>query len=258
MSAFPQSPPSASPESTRLPLGIREILALVAAGAGLIGYLIGFFDEAAGVVMGSLTGFALICAAALAGLRFVPKTPDCLFAAAPLAAYATLALLQDLVGGTAGGVTVVLLLLTLAQLGGVLGVLLIDGGILTLPSSQPSQPSKPAFGQPGPFQPGKPGAPGGPGGPGWPTGQPAQPGTGGWSPVGTQPPQPGGWVPASGSQPGQPAAPSHTAQSGPAPSGQNQSGQPGQGGSSSGQHGQSGHTGPQGTQQMPHPGANPF
>lgn len=287
---FPQSPRPA-PERSGGPLGLKEISALVAAGAGLIGYLIGFFNEVASVAIGSLAGFSLLLAAALAGLRFVPKTPDGLFAAAPLAAYATLALLQDVVGGGSGGIGVVLLLLALAQLGAVVGVLLIDGGIIDAPS-KPAQPAKPQFGQPGPFKqggPGGPGRPGGPGasggpsgpgghggpggsgGPGGPSGpggpgawspagqpgQPAQPGHfgqpgGGWSPSSNpQPQQPGGWNPSSGGfptpiQPGQSASPSGQPSGQPGPS--SQPGQPSQSGQASG---------PQGTQQMPHPGANP-
>ena len=199
-------PQQSNADGRRGSFELREILALVAAGAGAVGYLLGFFDDGVGALMGSMAGFGLIASAALAGLRFAPKTPDALFVAVPLSAYAALALLQDVIRNTASGLVSILMVLALAQLGSVLAVLLIEGGVIKSgspgPASGPHQQGQ-RFpqGQPGPRGPGGPGGPGG-----------ARPGPG-WSPQGQAAPGakfggPPPWNPASGGQPAlQPPAP---------------------------------------------------
>lgn len=269
-------PQQSNSDGGRRSFELKEVLAMVAAGAGAVGYLLGFFDDGVGALMGSMAGFGLICSAALAGLRFVPKTPDALFVAVPLSAYAALALLQDVVRNTASGLVAVLMVLALAQLAAVVGALLIEGGVI---KSAPASPQPKPYGQP-PFPqgqrgPGGPGAarpgPGGPPAPGWsPQGQPGAQfgGPPPWNPTGGQPAQqPAGnrnsssdgfATPnpdSSGPHQNRPAN-----QSGPIP----QAGQQPQTGQQQAQNGQpqqpkpeSDSGGPQGTRQMPHPGANP-
>ncbi|WP_406688710.1 DUF5336 domain-containing protein [Saccharopolyspora sp. ID03-671] len=221
---YPQQP---STGGDRRSFELREILAMGAAGAGVVGYLLGFFDDGVGALMGSMAGVGLISTAALAGMRFLPKTPDALFVAVPLSAYAALALLQDVVRNTASGLVPVLMVLALAQLAAVLGVLLVEGGVIKPGSRSGDGSSRPGtgpqpYGQP-PFPQGRPqrgpGGPGGPrpgpGGPGWsPQGQPGAQfgGPPPWNPnTGGQPAQqqssaadsqqPGGWNPSSGGVP---------------------------------------------------------
>lgn len=220
------------------------LLALAAAGFGLIAYLLGFFDTRAGTLFTVLPGFGLIVAGSLAGLNVLPKTPNTLLAAAPLAAYSALSLLLVVVSQGGGTLVTVVLILAILQLGALVGALLLDSGLMAAPASKRSQSSPQgqtgAFGHPYPGQP-QPGP------------QPGQPG--GWNPQsggqpqpypGQQPPgpppgqygqQPGGWNPQSGgfAAPGEPQ----------------QGQQPGQ--SPPGQYGQQ-PGGPQGTQNMPHPG----
>lgn len=269
---YPQQPQR---ESARPSFERKEILASAAAGAGGVGYLLGFFDESAGVALGSNAGFALIAAAVLAGLRFVPRTPNGLFAAAPLAAYAALAMLQQLLRGTAGGLGIVLVLAAVVQCAAVFAALLVDGGVLKLGGSAQPRPN----GQhPHPPHPGGPRGPGGPtGGPGGRFGAGGPP-NGGWSPQGkpaqgppahpgqpappnppwAQPQQPGSRPPSSDGVP-VPGGPQ------PEPGAQQGHGQPGfaqqdqypQSGPQPAGKPESDNGGPQGTRNMPHPGANP-
>src|SRR5690606_27734252 len=113
----PNSRQSASPGLT---VDRREptfILTMIAAGSGLVGYIIGFFDEFTASALSGMAGLGFIVAAALAGMRALPRVPNTLYAAAPLALYAMLALLQSIVGGSPSGIVVVLLLLMIVQLG---------------------------------------------------------------------------------------------------------------------------------------------
>ncbi|SFS42407.1 DUF5336 domain-containing protein [Saccharopolyspora flava] len=186
---YPQQPSTGERRSFEL----KEVLVMVAGGAGAVGYLLGFFDDGVGALMGSMAGVGLISTAALAGMRFLPKTPDALFVGVPLTAYAALALLQDVIRNTASGLVPLLMVLALAQLAAVLGVLLIEGGVIkpgakpggSHPGTGPQPYGRPPFsqGRPGPSRPG----------PGWnpqgqqPAGQPA-------GQFGGQPP----WNPAAG------------------------------------------------------------
>ncbi|MEB3368867.1 DUF5336 domain-containing protein [Saccharopolyspora mangrovi] len=265
-------PQQSNTDGGRRSFELKEVLAMVAAGAGVVGYLLGFFDDGVGALMGSMAGFGLICSAALAGLRFVPKTPDALFVSVPLSAYAALALLQDVVRNTASGLVAVLMVLALAQLAAVVGVLLIEGGVIKSgpTSSQPKPYGQPPFpqGQRGPGGPGGPGAarpgPGGPPAPGWsPQGQPGAQfgGPPPWNPAGGQPAQQpsGNRNPSSDgfATPNPDSSGPHqrpASQSGPIPQPGPQ--QPSQSGQQQPKTDSDG-GGPQGTRQMPHPGANP-
>lgn len=238
---------------------LRFLLSLVAAAAGLVGYVLGFFGGPASSLLQSLSGFSFIAAAVLAGIRVLPKVPDMLPLTVVFAAYAALGSLMNMTKGSVDGLLIILLLLAVIQLGAVVGVLLMQAGIIAasggtskaappsgpLPQApyaqQPHQPQQPAWnrpqgsGQAGGWGPGVPGN--------QPQPAPAPPGQ-----------QPGAWSPSSGGF----AAPGP--QSGPS----SQSNQPGQqspiqqgpGQQGPGQQGQDQQAGPKGTQQMPHPGSS--
>lgn len=146
----PPARPAAAPAGSGSGLGHVDVLALVAAGAGLVGYAIGFFSGSVASLMLSPSGLALIVAAALAGLRFAPGTPGCLFAAAPLAIYAVLSPLQMLVSEGDGSL-IALLVVALVQAGALVAALLLDGGIIKTGQSKPAPPAPP-FAPPGKFQ----------------------------------------------------------------------------------------------------------
>ncbi|QUH05051.1 DUF5336 domain-containing protein [Saccharopolyspora erythraea] len=222
---FGSPPPAPQREASSGP-DLSRILTLVVAGAGAIAYVLGFFDAAAGAEISGNTGFALLAAAVLGALRLLPKAPNTMYAAAPLSAYAALALLQGVIGGLAGGIVVVVLLVALVQFGAVAYLLLVENEVVAPPKQLKSQPSKPGESQsphppqrqhgqphPGKPQPGQPQSGSFPQPPQWGApagGQPQQPGgaqppqpAGGpppWNPGG-QPPQPGSWTPAAGGAP---------------------------------------------------------
>ncbi|WP_461144339.1 DUF5336 domain-containing protein [Salinifilum aidingensis] len=246
----PYPPPPKATASGRFQLGTPEILLLVAFGGGVLGYLIGFFNDAARAHFAGPAGAASLLAALLAGLRLAATTfgggksaPNVLQAAAPLSVYASLALVHALFGSGSVGITLVVLVLSAVQSAALVVLLLDELGVTAVSGagSDSSQPPPPPFAPPGQFQQGS----------GWgPQGKPV-PGHFGQPPAASQ----GGW--GSGGQPqGAPG------QGGPAPSaspqqapGQQQPGQqqPGQQAPAPGA-GQGGNSGPQGTQQMPHPG----
>ncbi|GAB3547585.1 hypothetical protein J2S53_002450 [Actinopolyspora lacussalsi] len=202
-------------------LDAKSILALAAAGIGALGWILGFFAPAMNSLLGGLPGLGFVMVALLAAMRFLPKGPNVLFVAAPLAGYTALSMLQNVIvagvsgsNGSIAGWGIVFMLLSLLQAAAVIALLLLEQEIVTAPSfgrgatqvaTQQVQPPYPGQ-QPGPYgaahpQPGQPQA-----------GQP-QPGQ----------PQAGGWNPQSGPQPGYPAQP----YTGPQPQ-QGQPPQPGQ------------------------------
>lgn len=253
---LPGQPASGQPAQQAGGTDPTFLLSLVAAGAGLVGYVLGFFGGTASTLVLSLPGFSLIAAAVLAGIRVLPKVPDTLPLAVVFAAYSALGSLMNVTKGV-DGLLVVLLLLSIVQLGAVVGVLLVQAGIVAAsggasqaPKSGP--PPQAPYGQHPQQQPQQ---------PAW--NRPQGSGqVGGWSPApGSQPQpapappgqQPGAWSPSSGGF----AAPGPS--SGPNPLGPNQQGanQPAQGQPAQGQPGQGQQGGPKGTQQMPHPGSSP-
>lgn len=257
----PYPPPPKATASGRFQLGTGEILLLAAFGGGILGYLIGFFNDVARTHFAGLIGAASLLAALLAGLRLAAAfgngtkgVPNVLYAAAPLSVYASLALVHALFDSGSVASTVVVLVLSAAQSAALVVLLLDELGITAVSGSgsSGSQPPPPPFAPPGQSQQGS----------GWaPQGKPV-PGHFGQPPASPQ----GGWNPGSGGQPqgapgqGTPGqgAPAHPAPPQQAP-GQPQQGQPQQGQSPApGQQGpsagHSGNGGPQGTQQMPHPG----
>ncbi|NYH78459.1 hypothetical protein FHR84_001784 [Actinopolyspora biskrensis] len=279
----PQQPAAA--ERAKFELDAKSILALATAALGLVSWFVGFFGSAANAMTG-VSGLAVIATAVLAGMWLLPRVPSSTVAMVPLAVYAALSMLQQVVlvgtsdvpGATSGASSIVLMLLVLLQAVAVVGLLLFEYRILTPPAAgggatqqvahpgpagQQGQPQQGGWNpQSGPY-PAQPGAP--------QQGAPQQ--QGGWNP------QSGGFVPGTGqgaAQPGQfgqpqPAQPQGQPQEYAQPGSFAQ--QPYQGGQqnpyarpnpyeqqpSQEQQGQQGDPsgGPQGTQQMPHPGQRP-
>ncbi len=260
----PYPPPPKATASGRFQLGTPEILLLAAFGGGILGYLIGLFNDMARTHFAGLTGAASLIAALLAGLRLAAAfgngtkgIPNVLYAAAPLSVYASLALVHALFDSGSVASTVVVLVLSAVQSAALVVLLLDELGITAVSGSgsSGSQPPPPPFAPPGQSQQGS----------GWNQQGKPVPGHFGQPPASPQ----GGWNPGSGGQPQAPGqgAPAHPAPAPPAPpqqapgqsqQGQSQQGQPQQGqapapGQGPGA-GHAGNGGPQGTQQMPHPG----
>ncbi|SDJ65418.1 hypothetical protein SAMN04487820_10186 [Actinopolyspora mzabensis] len=211
-------------------LDAKSVLALAAAGIGALGWILGFFAPAMNSMLGGLPGLGFMLVAVLAAMRFLPKAPNTLFVAAPLAVYTALSMLQNAIvsgvwssGSTLNGWGIVFMLLTLLQAAAVIALLLLEQEIVTAPAlgrgakqaaTQQVQPPYPGQ-QPGPYGTGHP--------------QPGQPQHG--QPHPGQP-QAGGWNPQSGPQPSYPAQPytGPQPQQGQPPQGQPQPGQsqPGQ------------------------------
>lgn len=235
--------PTGSDLTTRLPL--------VAAGAGLLAYLLAFFDERSAALLAGIPGFCIIAVVALVVVRLLPKSPNTLYASVPLAAAGALILLQAATRGGASAMVIVILLLALIQLGAVAGALFLEAGVAgTAPVGRP----QPAQGNPRQFRP--------------------QPG--GWSPQQQGAPQPGPYPSPGGRPPGGPPQPPQfpppsgpqggwsPAQAGAAPASppSGQSAPPPPPGGLSGTLSPPGGQpvtpppgGPQGTQQLPHPGS---
>ncbi|MFD7653100.1 DUF5336 domain-containing protein [Actinosynnema sp. NPDC059797] len=140
----PQQQPG--PAQPAVGVNLNLILPLVAAGLGLIAYLLAFADD----VASSQIQF-LLAAAVLAGLSVLPKAPRLLPAAAVLAAVTTLLLLQDIVKTEADveGMQIVLLIVALLQTAAVIVAVLLDAGVVKL---QP-KPANPYGQQPGGWNP---------------------------------------------------------------------------------------------------------
>ncbi|SDP14541.1 hypothetical protein SAMN04487905_102158 [Actinopolyspora xinjiangensis] len=277
----PQQP--APPGTAKSQLDTKSILALVAAGIGALGWLFGFFAPAINSILGGLPGLGFMLVALLAAMRFLPKGPDTLFVAAPLAVYTALSMLQNVIvaglsgsGGSIAGWAIVLMLLALLQAAAVIALLLLEQEIVTAPAlgdgaaravtqqvrPQPGQQTGP-YAQPYPGQP-QPGGWNPQSGPqqGYPPQQPGQPQQGQPQPGQPQP----GWTQQSGGfAPGQPQPPHQAGhpqpQPGQAPGNpyEQPPAQPGQGAAGQPQQEQRADPsgGPQGTQQMPSPNQNP-
>lgn len=191
-------------------------LPLVAAGAGLLAYLLAFFTAQSAAAFVGIPGFCLITAAALAGMRFLPKAPNTLYAAGPLAAAGALVLLQVVLRGGAGAMLIVIMIVALIQLGAVTGALLWEAGVVGTPSAGRPRPMPPPS-NPSHFRP----PPGG-----WspPSGGPGQPGP--FPPPGGRPQ--GGPGPGPAQQPQfPPSGPQQQGGRNPGPPGGRQGGQPG-------------------------------
>lgn len=203
--------PPATPEPSGGGTDLTSYLSMGAAGAGLIGYVLGFVDTDVANLFSGLPGFSLLIAAVLAGMRLLPKAPGTLYAAPPLALYATLALLQQVIHGSSTMV-IVLFVLALLQCGALVTVVLIEAGLINQKKDQQPGVSGQASAQQPPAgpPPGPPGRTPGPGGPHTGPQSPApprQPGPHQSGPYPQQPPQqqaPYPPQPPQGPPPGQP------------------------------------------------------
>ncbi|CCH35041.1 DUF5336 domain-containing protein [Actinosynnema sp. NPDC047251] len=141
-----QQPGPAQQQPAAVGVNLNLILPLVAAGLGLIAYLLAFADD---VSSGSVE--YLLAAAALAGLTVLPKAPKLLPAAAVLSVVPTLLFLQAIIKSSGGvkGMSVVLLIIALLESAAIVLALLLDAGIVKF---EP-KPANPYGGQPGGWSP---------------------------------------------------------------------------------------------------------
>ncbi|WP_112262264.1 DUF5336 domain-containing protein [Lentzea terrae] len=147
-----QAPPQAhgapgAPGANNINLGL--ILPLVAAGLGLIAYLIAFADD---VSSGSVT--YLLAAGALAGLSVLPSIPKGFVpVAAILAAVQTLLQLQVIIKSPAvAGLDIVLLIVALLETAAIVLAFLLAEGIVKF-EPKPANPYAGQQGQPGGWNP---------------------------------------------------------------------------------------------------------
>lgn len=140
----PHQAPGA-PGANNINLGL--ILPLVAAGLGLIAYLVAFADD---VSSGNVV--YLLAAGALAGLSVLPSTPKGFVpVAAVLAAVQTLLQLQVIIKSpSVQGLDIVLLIVALLETAAIVLAFLLAEGIVKF---EP-KPANPYAGQPGQGQPG--------------------------------------------------------------------------------------------------------
>ena len=133
--------PSAASGANNINLGL--ILPLVAAGLGLVAYLLAFSDSVGGVTW-------ILAAAALAALTLLPNAPKFLPVAAALAAVQTLELLQGIIkASSVEGLAIVLLIVSLLQTAALVLAVLLDAGLVKF---EP-KPANPYAGQPGGWNP---------------------------------------------------------------------------------------------------------
>ncbi|HEV7907232.1 MAG TPA: DUF5336 domain-containing protein [Pseudonocardiaceae bacterium] len=139
-----QQPPGPAQHSVGLNLSL--ILPLVAAGLGLIAFLVAFADD---VPSGGSVEY-LLGAAALAGLSVLPKSPKLLPAAAVLSVVPTLVFLQNIIKSSAAvqGMQIVLLIVAVLESAAIVVALLVDAGIVKF-EPKPASP----YGQPGGWNP---------------------------------------------------------------------------------------------------------
>jgi Family of unknown function (DUF5336) len=129
-----------SPPATRA-------LALVAAGLGVLIYLLGFFGEVS--VTSSFGGPLLIAGGLLAGTAVLPQPGRVLAPAAVLTVTGTMLLVQLATGIGGPAVVIIALVLAFAQSATVVGALLLDSGMVTAPARRPAAaPYPPGYGYP--------------------------------------------------------------------------------------------------------------
>ncbi|TWP44891.1 hypothetical protein FKR81_40530 [Lentzea tibetensis] len=142
-----QQPPAGPAQQPAAGLDLAKILPLVAAGLGLISYLLAFADD---VPSGQVT--FLLAAGILAGLTALPKAPKALlYPAVVLAGVQALDVLQSLIKApSVQGMHIVLLIVALLETAAVVMTLLLDAGIVKF-DPKPANPY--AQGQPGGWNP---------------------------------------------------------------------------------------------------------
>lgn len=233
----PPAAESAAPSDTQPVLGQVRLLALAAAGLGVVVYLLGFFAPFG--LTTTLLGPLLVGGGLLVGASVLPKAGKVLLPGAVAVTVGMLILLQAVAGGGASTTVVIALVVAFLEAVAAVGAVLMEAGVITAPAPRPKAPDhgqqqfpgypqgypqqggqpgygpgypqqggQPGYGQPGP-QPGygQPGY-GAPqyGGPGY--GQPPaynQPGGYGQQPAAA--PERPAWAPQSSESPAQPAAP---------------------------------------------------
>ncbi|WP_433265632.1 DUF5336 domain-containing protein [Actinosynnema sp. CS-041913] len=170
--SVPYGAPQQQPGPAQQPavgVNLTLILPLVAAGLGLIAYLLAFADDVSS--FGTIE--YLLAAAALAGLTVLPKAQKLLPAAAVLSAVPTLLFLQGIIKSTADvkGMQIVVLIIALLETAAIVLSLLVDSGVVKFEpkpanpygGGQPGgwNPQTGGFPQPGQQQPGQYGPPSG-------------------------------------------------------------------------------------------------
>lgn len=181
-----QPGPSGPPPAGDGPSGLARMLALGAAGVGLVIYVLGFLSTG-----GSLAGMNLLLLGGglLTGASVLPRAGRVLLPGAIAVTTGALTLLQLVADGGAPGVVIVGLVLAVVEAAAAVGAYLVDAGLVNAPARAPAH--GPRQGQP--YQPNQPGYPpppgfGGPPGFGPPPGPgPAVPG----GPLFGAPPVPG-------------------------------------------------------------------
>jgi hypothetical protein len=151
----PDAPRPAVQEQAERPRSGRVTeLALVAAGLGLVAYLLGFVDDAGlGVVVGPL----LVGGGLLAGSVVLPSVSTRMLVPAAVGTVTgALFLLQTVVGGADSPFAIGALVLALLEAGAVTGAALMQAGVVRAPRPKPVA----AAPHPGGYQPGLPGQPG--------------------------------------------------------------------------------------------------
>jgi hypothetical protein len=142
----PGRPPADPPhgragEPDRLRSGRVAELALVAAGLGLMIYLLGFVDD---VASGTLVGPLLLGGGLLAGSVVLPTAgPRPLVPAAVATGTGALLLLQAVVGGADSAVAIAALVLAVLEVAAVGGAALLQAGTVRLPQRRPRRPAPP-------------------------------------------------------------------------------------------------------------------
>jgi hypothetical protein len=146
--------PQASPDAPPSAAGTIRLLALGAAGLGIVIYLLGFVGGA-GLATGVI-GPLLVGGGLLAGATVLPKAGRVLLPGGIAVTVGMLLLLQAVAAGGASTIEVVALVLAFLQAVAAVGAVLLDEGIVTAPAPRPKAPPHVAppvgFGpQPGPY-----------------------------------------------------------------------------------------------------------
>ncbi|MFS8101478.1 DUF5336 domain-containing protein [Lentzea alba] len=140
--------PGAAPGANNINLGL--ILPLVAAGLGLVAYLLAFADD-----VSSGDALWLMVAGALAGLTLLPNAPKFIPVAGALSVVQMLLVLQGIIKGpSVEGMQIVLLIVALVQAAAIVLTLLLAEGIVKF-EPKPANPyaGQQQHGQPGGWNP---------------------------------------------------------------------------------------------------------
>jgi uncharacterized protein DUF5336 len=135
-----------STSEPQLAPGPARLLALGAAGLGLVIYVLGFVEQGLAI---SLMGALIVGGGLLAGAAVLPKVGRVLLPGAVAVVVGTLQLLQGVAEGAASTILIVALVLALVQSVAAIGAVLLDAGLVKAPAPRPSTP--PGYGQPGAY-----------------------------------------------------------------------------------------------------------